>query len=503
MNEIELKFAIAPERLESLRKALHRGSVRTERLQAAYFDTADDRLARQHVALRLRREGDRWIQTAKAGSGDPLCRLEDNVDIAAPSDGGAPSLDVHRHDVTPAGHALAKALGRGAARRDGGALLLRFQTDVERARRTVRFGRSRIEIALDIGAVSAGELSAPVCELELELKSGDPADVIRLAAQWVAAHGLWISTLSKSERGTLLAGGGSAGTAVEAVPPRLGKKPSAHEFFAATFQSCLAQVLGNASRVAGEPGDDRSVHQLRVGLRRMRTALRELGGLAGSIDPAWEGQLRAAFNELGDDRDRSVVLPQVQADLAAAGAPSLIAPLAAQRARQPQTVVRSTVFQRTLLDLIAFGHALSQAPAGVASAAGGDPRALVAQRLDELLRLIVRDGKRFAKLETARQHRVRKRLKRLRYLGEFAAPLFGAKAVERYLQKWRRAQDALGEYNDQRVSADAFEASAATEPHAWFGVGWLAAHKEAAVERCQRALRDAAKARPFWKEPGP
>ena len=47
----------------------------------------------------------------------------------------------------------------------------------------------------------------------------------------------------------------------------------------------------------------------------------------------------------------------------------------------------------------------------------------------------MRDGRKFEKLATERQHRVRKRLKRLRYLGEFLAPLFGKDDTEAFLAR--------------------------------------------------------------------
>jgi len=129
---------------------------------------------------------------------------------------------------------------------------------------------------------------------------------------------------------------------------------------------------------------------------------------------------------------------------------------------------------------------------------GKDVRTLVAQRLDGLRLSVARDGKRFATLDPDRQHRVRKRLKRLRYLCEFSAPLFGIKQVTRYLASWRQAQDALGEYNDQLIAAEFFRAEAGTEPRAWFAVGWLAARQRVCVKRCKRALRKAMKAPAFW-----
>lgn len=125
-------------------------------------------------------------------------------------------------------------------------------------------------------------------------------------------------------------------------------------------------------------------------------------------------------------------------------------------------------------------------------------RTLVARRLEKLRWRVSRDGKRFATLDSTRQHRVRKRLKRLRYLGEFAAPLFGVRRVTDYLAVWRQAQDVLGEYNDQRIAARAFRTQAKTEPRARLAVRWLAARQRACVKRCELALRKAAKTPAFW-----
>jgi CHAD domain-containing protein len=269
---------------------------------------------------------------------------------------------------------------------------------------------------------------------------------------------------------------------------------TARAFLAATLASCLEQVLGNATEVAAGREDAEFVHQLRVGLRRLRTALRELGTLGDPFPDTWEGVLRAAFQELGAHRDTALVVPTIAAELGRAGAPEL-AELPAMPARRPRTVVRDPGFQRTLLEILARTHALGTDAPAEAPAAASD---LVARRLDALHRQVVRDAKRFGRLDAARQHRVRKRLKRLRYHAEFAAPLFGAKRVERYLAAWKDAQDALGAYNDTRIASEAYRAAADRQPAAWFAVGWLEAGKDRCVKRCRRALRAAGRSEPFW-----
>src|SRR6218665_3939097 len=81
MTEIEFKFDIPRASLPALEAALRGPGSRRTHLQARYFDTPQDDLAAHGVALRLRKEGPRWVQTAKALGDGPVLRLEQNVDL--------------------------------------------------------------------------------------------------------------------------------------------------------------------------------------------------------------------------------------------------------------------------------------------------------------------------------------------------------------------------------------------------------------------------------------
>jgi CHAD domain-containing protein len=97
-----------------------------------------------------------------------------------------------------------------------------------------------------------------------------------------------------------------------------------------------------------------------------------------------------------------------------------------------------------------------------------------------------------------RQHRVRKRLKRLRYLAEFTAPLHNQDKLRAYLSKLKKVQDALGEYNDTMTALSHYRERAQDDPHAWFAVGWLQGDRPGTARQCGKLLRKLAKSRPFW-----
>ncbi len=514
--EIEFKFCIPAGRLKAVEAALKRGAVVRTRLQARYFDTPDLRLAADGMVLRLRKEGPRWVQTVKATGDNALHRLEHNVDLGTA--GAAPRIDPLRHQGTPVGDRLARLLGE-----DGGGLLVERQsTDIVRLTRDVRvagLGGAVVEMALDVGKVVAHagtpeQRESPVCELELELKRGDVQGLVLLARRWSQQHGLWFSTVSKAERGARLLAAQPAVAAVKAEPPRFATPhPDGRALQQAVVASCLAQMLPNASEIAAGSTDEEQVHQLRIGIRRLRTALRELAGLGADDAFAeaaaeWAPPLVDAFRALGAVRDREQVVKLAQPRLREAGGPAFD-PLAgdvdgdaADSTPSPGDVVRAPAFQNVLVSLIGF-TAVASAPSDAATASADEVRRLLRKRLQRLHRQAVRDGKRFESLATDAQHRVRKRLKRLRYLAEFVAPLFEGNdkdGAERYLKALRPAQDALGAFNDEAVALALYREATVRDARAWFAVGWFSARNAAGAKGCRKALGEIEGARRFWKK---
>lgn len=308
-TETELKFRIPPARLDALRRAVATRSARVLPLAAAYVDTPGEHLARARCALRLRREGDAWVQTLKAEGASALQRLEHNVTLAATD---TPALDIARHDATPAGDRLRDLL---AAAGPGQPLVERYATRVQRTHRRLRSGGAVIELALDEGEVRAGDRRLPLCEIEFELVSGPPAALLALAARWATRHGLVLDMRSKSELGHTLAAG-LPGSAPAAAKPL---RPAADA--AALLAQALRPVLANASQIAA--GWSTADHQ-----RQLRTALRRLRRLLA----------RGCFGETG--RALAPAVAALQAALVDGDAAMLLA--------RPAT-------QRLWLDLLALG----------------------------------------------------------------------------------------------------------------------------------------------------
>src|SRR5688572_5523997 len=166
--EIELKLGVpagAVRRLAAHR--LLRGQFRParRRLYAIYFDTPAFDLWRQGIALRVRREGRRWVQTVKGGGnaqGGLHQRAEAEIEVAGPR----PDLSRVRHGDFAEAFASARVRAQ---------LARVFVTECTRGSRALELdAEARVEVSVDQGEIRSGKRAEPFSELELELKDGAP-----------------------------------------------------------------------------------------------------------------------------------------------------------------------------------------------------------------------------------------------------------------------------------------------------------------------------------------
>ena len=131
-------------------------------------------------------------------------------------------------------------------------------------------GTSEIALTLDKGKIATGRNSRPLCEIELELKRGDEADLFKVARELTQALPAQVALKSKSERGyEMLAGHDDA--PVKAVAVDLSPRAATRDGFKAIASACLKQMIGNEPALLA--GDPEGVHQMRVGLRRLRAVI--------------------------------------------------------------------------------------------------------------------------------------------------------------------------------------------------------------------------------------
>jgi inorganic triphosphatase YgiF len=500
-TEVELKLALDPEYLPKLKQhpMLRARRPSTTHLQSTYYDTPDLRLANRDLTLRVRRNGRQHVQTVKAGDLRQIGLFErEEAEQTVPRPG--PDL---------------AAIGDGALRRavggavGAGALKPIFGTEVKRTRWQLGDGsRVAVEVDLDVGHLKAGRVRAPICELELELKKGRPRNLIRVARTLGRAVPLRLDVASKAARGLALYRGEEQ-TIRRAETVTYDRDASLGDAVLTILKECLAHAASNQAAVLAGT-DIEGVHQMRVGLRRMRATLglfrhqfqaltrdelaSELRWLAGALAPA------RAWDVFLDE-----LLPPVALALAREADLAEIESKARAMREAAYGEARSAIGSDRFLNLMLSARLWFVEPpwtedAGVERPAR-DVAAEILERRHRKAKRLIKDAER---LEEAELHALRLRLKKLRYAAEFFVPLFAERSVKAYVKAIAEPQQTLGHLNDTRTLKPLLEQLAACSSGEAAAkavgaiAGFYAARSESIYKAAPSALKSFSRARRFW-----
>jgi CHAD domain-containing protein len=413
--------------------------------------------------------------------------------------------------------------------------------------------------------------------------------VFTLGKKWQQAHGLILDVRSKSERGDRLA---LLNAELNAMDERkandharsrsraiaqfwaaraakdvvLHPKIQANAALAAVSAECLDQIIRNTAVLAEvdtagmyQASGAEHVHQLRVGIRRLRSAWSFFNGIATLPSEQLRAEIKLHFAKLGGTRDDDVLKETLLPVLSAAGQPPLILD---DGLTPPDTenVALSRSFQGWLLDLLAWTvlpvapvaqpsaiaapsniDALGQRPAvelqstgtsvtrslarqaldvtelsapteGIAQVDAQAPAATIAKvqkpltlkealikKLKKWHRRLLQDGLQFDQLSVESRHELRKLGKKLRYALQFTESLLPTTRLKAYRKQLAAVQDILGEMNDLAVARDRFILLRDAQPSAWFACGWITSRLDALTQDAYAAFKELSRTETFWR----
>jgi triphosphatase len=515
-REVELKLDVPPSEVARLKKRglAGLGEAASERLSSVYYDTPKHALHKKGLTLRVRAIGDHYVQTIKAegqAGGGIFNRpeWESEVEAAEP--------DLQAASGTPVGRILS---------RKGGSRTLQpvFETLVERATWRVATETSEIEIALDVGQVMANGSAEPIAELELELKRGTALDLFALARSLDGSGSAKIGVLSKSERGYALADE-KRPTSFKAGKVAIRRGMSTGEAFQAIARSCIRHFRLNEPILIEARSAD-ALHQARVAMRRLRSALSLFGDVVADAQlERIKRRLREVSAQLGEARNLDVYLaraarPEDDRDPAEPGIAEFIARLEAERAVAYDRVIATLESKRVralMLDLLAWVECgpwrLTEEPA-IRARRDRLVEEFAADVLDRRRRKVKQKGRNLVELDPEARHQVRIDAKKLRYASEFFVGLVKGKKDRKrhkaFITALEQLQSCLGDLNDiqtghEMVAGLARGAEGAeTEAPEWlFAAGHLSGEQDGREQRLVESAADAhralVKAKPFWR----
>jgi inorganic triphosphatase YgiF len=451
-TETELKLAASDRALRRLRAhRLLRGSVQpvTTRLHSIYFDTPARDLWRRGIALRVRREAYGWVQGVKGG-GTAQAGLHQRLEFETPVTGPQPDCNAITDPVLANVFASARVRER---------LRPVFLTEIRRSIRVLELDAGTlVEASIDRGEIRAGKRSEPVSEIELELKSGEPWRLHEHALRLSRVAPLRVENRSKAERGYALARRKRTAP-VKARAPAVASAMRVGEAFATIVAAALGHLQANElGAMAGH--DPEYLHQMRVALRRMRSAFRVFAPvLPEAATCGLVTEMRWLARALGPARDWNVFMsetlpPVVKAFAGHAGLAGFAGCCAREEraaTRRAQRAVASLRYQRMLLTLGAW--LARQAwrervePPGL-ELLDGPVTAFAVAVLEKRYAVVRKRGRRLDRQTPGELHRLRIAIKKLRYATDFFGALFPHAEVRRTLSRLARLQDILGAMND-------------------------------------------------------
>ena len=496
--EPELKFRIPEAMLGSVAGMRIRGA-RAEagsdrKLVSTYFDTPKQRLRRHGLTLRVRSSDGEFRQTVKSAAVGGFERGEWEAKVSAAS----PMLGELKK--TPLARLATKKLKRK--------LEPVFRTSVDRTARRLRVGTSEVELAVDRGTIVAGRRKGPISEFELELTKGRKADLFRLARQFEQRTGAELDLRSKAERGYLLARGDKR-TAVRAQDIALTKAMTVGEAFDVIAFSTLRHFTSNVEAVRGY--DSEGIHQMRVGLRRLRAAI----SLFGKILPPdsterIKTELKWLTGELAAAREIDVFVTEKIEPLEAADAPqrgvrAIETEFAERRTSafaHASHAIATPRCRRLPIDILEWLEAHRRRSRKIANAPIGEFAEDVMVRRIKKIRKEARSIEEMAPMQ---RHKLRIRIKKIRYAVDFFRSLYHAHeqgTLDDLSEKLKKGQDALGALNDFVAHRDMATDAALSAPRKdrrarAFASGLLLGQEtEAAKELLKNASKAAGRLKP-------
>ncbi|OHC76033.1 MAG: hypothetical protein A3G18_04085 [Rhodospirillales bacterium RIFCSPLOWO2_12_FULL_58_28] len=513
-GEITLEFHFKPEDLQRLRAlpVIKRSTVKrpyTRCLSGVYFDTPGRLLRKNHITLGIYKSGRRHIQCVtseetRVGGIVVHDRCENHILTETPDPSAVENNDLRR---------LVGRLGRNRMKEV-------FRVEFRRTTYRLDLGDGgEATFDLDSGEIIAGNVREPLNEAHLTLTAGAPGQLLDLVLEILSAVQLRVAVAGRTDRGFAMVEGRGPGWRKN-VRLDLSEGATFEDAMVHTVHHCLKHMLANETHVL-ESEDPEGVHQMRVALRRLLSALR----LFRSVLPPDRrrhivGEAKWIIDQLAGTRDWDVFLDEIAAPAIANSDnkdqfSALIERTTAQRERCRKVSRQAILSERYTRFLLLVGtwtarRAWRDQPAPEASALLFSP---VINLSDNLINAghgkVTDKGRRFNKLTVAERHKLRIQVKKLRYAVDFFSSLYPHDRIQPYAAMLAKLQDSLGYYNDVAVAetlvsrlvaecGDDKDNALQCQRAGGIVIGWHTHILALSVETLKKDLGNFIKAKRFW-----
>lgn len=518
-KNVRIKFEIAPDQIDRLRnhlaQKLHlKEPPFFETRQWVYYDTRDFSVRDEGFSLRSEAGKENILRLIEAPNGAAY-RYFDEVKWQSPIDMNSTLRDEIPGETLPA----------RLSDKIGGALCRIFKVETETKQYVIHHGTSEITAIIVDGSVNTEIRTASFSEVQFSVESDASSDLFSFILGIDETIPLRLSSETEACRGYRLLGGKNPGY-VKRKPVKLERSTSCAETFRVIAHECMHHIVANEPAMSA--GDTEALHQVRIGLRRLRVALSLFAPLCADT------QVRTIKSEikwfaalLGPARDLDVFLSEVMLPLREQyreepGLLSLQRSYSAQRIKfydRVSQAAHSIRFRSLILETAAWIETgLWNQSEGTRAARERPIEAFAVEELTQRRKKVKKKGADLAELDPDGRHSLRIHVKKLRYTAEFFMGLFpGKKKSNRaFLTSLKTLQTALGDVNDIAVRAG-LKADVIVEKksrvdgqklqHRAFAAGLIIGHQRAKlgsiVKAAERSYKEFLDAKVFWQDVEP
>jgi inorganic triphosphatase YgiF len=505
-GEVELKLSI--DRKEAAHLRSHPAIISacevkpvTHKLLSIYYDTPDLKLLDAGISLRVRHIAGCWIQSLKA-AGSSLAGLHQRMEwedvIAANHPDFTKILDP----------VLIKLFDDQQLRE---ALRPIFLTEVQRSEWQLAFKNGdKIELALDLGKLTADKNCEPISEIELELKSGNVGRLFDFALELQKTIPLTLENISKAQRGYAYYRAQPA-SIFKGYLPKLAKHTDAHTAFKQITWECISHLQSNQEMVL-HGSDIEGVHQMRVALRRLRSAFavfRKVLGREGST--ALLVELGWLNGTLGRARDLDVFITQTlpaviaqfnhHAGLLKLRDKALSAQVEAYN--EVRAALSSQRYQCMLLTLAAWLEN-ERWREGARNTKNYQVLDIATTALNKHHKQLLLNGERLAHTHPEERHATRIAAKKLRYAAEFFVSLYSSTKSNAFIRSLSKLQDTMGVLNDITTTEKLLQQLVGPHPGGALDealhifTGWNACNAVYSLAHMDETWQKFTAKKPFW-----
>ncbi|PPD47613.1 MAG: hypothetical protein CTY12_03700 [Methylotenera sp.] len=453
-DEVELKLSIDSKDAPRLLRhpAIANACIdipNTHKLISVYYDTPDLKLLEAGISLRVRHVSGCWIQSVKS-TGRSLTGLHQRMEwenvIAANHPDYTKILDP----------VLIKLFTDQKLRN---ALRPIFQTEIRRSEWQLAFDNGdKIELALDLGQLVVDNKSESISEIELELKAGHTGRLFDLALELQKFIPLMLENSSKAQRGYAYLRT-EPPVIFKAQMPKLSGNADARSAFKQIAQVCINQLQRNEDMVL-RGTDVEGVHQMRIALRRLRSAFTLFRKVLGHENSAaLLVEIGWLADTLGKARDLDVLitqtLPVVIAHFKHHKGLQMLRDKAITAQSEAYNEVRAALSSQRYHCLLLTLAAWLESERWQENTRSAKNRLVIdiaSANLSRRYKQLLQRGEHLDQMTPQERHAVRIAAKKLRYAAEFFASLYASKKSRVFIRKLSQLQECLGVLNDIAIT---------------------------------------------------